>query len=329
MRAPAPAAHSRARATRPILQPGDIVDVIAPGSRCSDQSLAAGVAFLERLGLRPRVPRTLFGRELLCANTDAVRFAHLSRALAAPDSRALWCVRGGYGAIRLVDRLLKLTPPSQPKLLVGYSDATTLHYLLNEHWGWPSLHGPLLDRLGAAAADAPEVGELRALLLGGCRESVYAGLRPLNASARRAHTLRARVFGGNLTVLQSLLGTALQVRAMRPRQILFLEDVGERGYRIDRMLEHLRQAGALAGVAAIVFGTFTGGEERDGSTRVQEVLARFAAAQSFPVLAGLQAGHGELQRPIFLHTRAQLACGTRAHLTVRTPDLGRDDGRPA
>ena len=320
-RAPGPAPRPRPRPARPILEPGDIVDVIAPGSRCSDQSLAAGVAFLERLGLTPRVPRTLFGRELLCANTDAVRFAHLSRALAARDSRVLWCVRGGYGAIRLVDRLLKLAPPPRPKLLVGYSDATTLHYLLNERWGWPSLHGPLLDRLGAAVADAPEVQELRALLLQGRPESVYSGLQPLNAAARRVRTLRARVFGGNLSVLQSLLGTPLQARAVRPRQILFLEDVGERGYRIDRMLEHLRQAGALRGVAALVFGTFTGGAEPDGRTRVPEVLERFAVAQSFPVLGGLTAGHGELQRPLFLHTRAQLTCGTRAQLTVSTPEL--------
>ena len=148
-----------------LLQPGDVVEVVAPGSRCSAESLAGGVQFLRRLGLRPRLPRSLFGPDILCANSDRLRFEHLKRALYAPDSRCLWCVRGGYGAIRLVERLLELAPPPRRKLLVGYSDATTLHYFFNHHWKWPSLHGPLLDRLGSGTVAADETDELEALSL--------------------------------------------------------------------------------------------------------------------------------------------------------------------
>jgi muramoyltetrapeptide carboxypeptidase len=300
------------------LRPGDIVDVVAPGFRCSSESLRAGVEFLRRLGLEPRVPRALFGEDLLCANSDAQRYQQLKRALFARDSRCVWCVRGGYGAIRLIDALSRLKPPARRKLFVGYSDATTLHYLLNQHWHWPSLHGPLLDRLGSGSVRAEELGELRAVLLGGLRQVRFAGLTPLNAAARKRQVVRSKVFGGNLTVLQTTVGTALE---RRPRQILFLEDVGERGYRIDRMLQHLSLAGALRGVKAIVFGDFIGGREPDGRTLVRAVLQRFASEQTIPVLLGLDAGHGERHRPVFFDTRAELSCGASPSLTIETARL--------
>lgn len=300
----------------PLLAPGDIVDIVAPGFRCSDESLAAGVEFVRHLGLVPRVPRAIFGSDLLCANSDARRLRDLLRALAAPDSTCVWCIRAGYGAIRLVEPLLSVEPPRRRKLFVGYSDATTLHFLINHHWGWPSLHGPLLDRLGAETAPRAEIEELRALLLGGAGRVQFAGLAPLNAAARERRTIRSRVFGGNLTVLQSMLGTRLQ---RRPRQILFLEDVGERGYRIDRMLTHLAQAGMLRGLRAVVFGSFIGGREADGRDLVPAVLRRFASTLRIPVLAGLPAGHGERQRPLFFNTPAELVCGRSPELSVGVP----------
>ena len=307
-----------ARAPRALLKSGDIVDVVAPGFRCSAEALAAGIAFLRRLGLKPRLPRTLFGRDLLCAHSDRVRFEHLKRALMAPDSRCLWCVRGGYGAIRLVDRLLELAPPPRRKLFIGYSDATTLHYFLNHHWKWPSLHGPLLDRLGSGMVPAEELDELKAVLFGAQREVEFAGLVPLNAQARSRRAVRSKLYGGNLTVLQTMLGTPLQ---RRPRQILFLEDVGERGYRVDRMLQHLSQAGALRDLKAVVFGAFLGGQEPDGRNLVPEVLRRFAREQSFPVLTGLVAGHGERNRPVFFGTPAELRCSATPALRIVTPSL--------
>ncbi len=308
--------RAQPRAARPLLEPGDIVDVVAPGFRCSDESLAAGIHFLRGLGLVPRVPRTIFGADLLCANSDARRLGHLRRALEAPDSTCVWCIRAGYGAIRLVEPLLAARPPARRKLFVGYSDATTLHFLLNHHWGWPSLHGPLLDRLGSGAVAPEEQDELRAVLLGAQRRVVFAALVPLNAAARARRIVRSRVFGGNLTVLQTMLGTPLQ---RNPRQILFLEDVGERGYRVDRMLQHLSQAGALRHARAVVFGAFTGGREADGSDLVPAVLKRFAREQRIPVLMGLPAGHGERQRPVFLNTTAELACGPAPLLSITVP----------
>ena len=305
---------------QPLLAPGDVVDVVAPGFRCTAEQLENGIAFLRRAGLVPRVPADLFGEDLLCANSDAVRFRQLRKALFARDSRAVWCVRGGYGAIRIIQRLQALQPPRRPKLLIGYSDATTVHQLLNLFWGWPSLHGPLLDRLDSTDVREDERAELLALLFGSAPQTLFAHLVPLNAAARRRQHINSRLTGGNLTVLQSTLGPALQ---RRPSGMLFLEDIGERGYRIDRMLEQLRQAGVLRNLKAIVLGTFLGGAETDRSNLGPAVLERFAQSLSIPVLAGIDAGHGPYQRPVFLHTRAQLRCGPDAQLTVHTPAFAR------
>ena len=295
-----------------------MIDVVAPGFRGSDEHLARGLELLRAWGLKPRVPRALFGPDLLCANSDRARTRMLQQALRAPDSRALWCVRGGYGAIRLVPALMRLPRPPRPKLLIGYSDATTLHYFLNHHWGWPSLHGPHLDRLGAGTLAPQALGELEAVLLRQTRELSFAGLRPLNAAARRQQVVRASLFGGNLSVLQSVLGTPLQRRV---RQILFLEDIGERGYRIDRMLQQLSQSGTLDAVRAILFGEFSGGREPDGRELVMPVIERFAREVSVPVMAGVRAGHGANQSPLFFNTRATLACGRTPELTIATAVL--------
>src|SRR5580692_6512198 len=303
-----------------LLVPGDIVDVVAPGFRCTPEQLEGGIQFLKRQGLIPRVPPDLFGADLLCANTDAHRFAQLRKALYARDSRAVWCVRGGYGAIRIIERLQALKPPAHPKLLIGYSDATTLHQLLNLFWGWPSLHGPLLDRLGSAAIPDEERVELDGVLFGGAPLTKFAKLVPLNAAARRRQRIVSRLTGGNLTVLQSTLGTALQ---RRPAAILVLEDIAERGYRIDRILEQLRQAGVLRNLAAIGLGAAQEGAEDDGRNLGPAVLERFARSLSIPVLAGMDTGHGPYQRPVFLHTRAELHCGPDARLSVHTPSFTR------
>jgi len=303
---------------RPILRRGDLVDVIAPGFRSTHESVRHAVAWLRRLGLEARVPADLFGEDLLCANSDAVRFRHLRRALTARDSRAVWCVRAGYGCIRLMERVRTLKRPPHRKLFIGYSDATTLHYFLNLHWRWPSLHGPLLDRLGSGLLAREDAEELSAVLLGHQRQLVFSGLRALNSAARRRQLLQGPIFGGNLTVLQTTLGTALQ---RTHRGILFLEDTGERGYRIDRMLQHLAQAGALAGLAAIVLGSFIGGDEADGGNLIEPVLERFAASQRIPVLGGLPAGHGAAQRPVFFGSAAELRCGAAPTLTVDVPQF--------
>ena len=133
---------------------GDIVDVIAPASPCLPADLERGLAAARALGLEPRVPRHFFAKSMLFANTDQKRLEHLRAAVYAADSKLIWCVRGGYGSIRLLDAMARWPRPKRPKILLGYSDVTTLHAFVNQRWGWPSLHGPCSSVWGARSARA-------------------------------------------------------------------------------------------------------------------------------------------------------------------------------
>jgi muramoyltetrapeptide carboxypeptidase len=290
------------------LAAGDVVDVVAPGFRSTDAELSSGGNFLRGWGLKPRIPKRFYGRDVLCANSDEVRFEHLKTALYAGDSRAIWCIRGGYGSNRLMPALMRLKRPrGRPKLVIGLSDITSLHVFLNQEWGWPTVHGPLLDRLGRKAALPKYERELKRFIFGHEPEVVFSGLKPMNLAARTGSAIHAEVSGGNLVVLQSSLATDHQWQS--DGKILFFEEIGERGYRVDRILEQFTQASLFKRARAVVFGQFIGGREPDGTNHLWPVIERFAKESRLPVLKGLASGHDVIQRPLPLGTRSTLYLG--------------------
>lgn len=299
------------------LEPGDTIDLVAPGFRCKEEEFEAALAFIRNWGFKPRYRKPMFSRDLLSSAPDERRFDDLRRALFALDSKAVWCVRGGYGSIRLVPRLLRIkTPPRQPKIFVGLSDITTLHLFLNQVWKWPTIHGPMADRLGRDTTPASHVRELKAIVMGRQSEILFPRLRPMNAAARKTGMIRAPITGGNMAVLASSIGTPIQYAPKG--QIVLLEDIGERGYRVDRMFEHFRQVGVWKGVRAVVFGEFVGSREPDGTDKVPAVMRRFAEEVPFPVFKGVVTGHGPIQRPVPFGTTARLSLGERGELIVPT-----------
>lgn len=298
-------------AALPTLREGDIVDVVAPGSACSRAELSAGARRLESWGLVPRIPRDLFGKKYIYAHTDETRWRHLSDALKARDSAAVWCVRGGYGSLRLVPRLARMRPPAKRKLLIGFSDVTALHVQINERWCWPVLHAAVLAQLGRDDVAAADVEETRALLFGERLQLRFAGLKPL-APPQGSRPIRARIAGGNLKTIQSLLGTPGALPASD--SILFFEDVNERGYAIDRMLAQLAQSGSFAKTRAIVLGEFVRGNEPNGRSLWRRVFSEFAQSVRFPVLSGLPIGHGGRVRPLPLGPVAELDPGPGSSL---------------
>jgi muramoyltetrapeptide carboxypeptidase len=298
----------------PLIE-GDVVDIIAPASSSSGEGLQKGLQFLEGWGLVPRMSSQIFGSDVICANTDENRFDQLREALVSEDSRAIWCVRGGYGANRLIPWLSKLKKPKgPPKLFMGFSDITTLHVFLNSKWGWPTVHGPMIDRIGRGLILKPQIQELHDLYFGHEAKVFFRGLKPMNSAARRAGTVRGPVTGGNLMTLQSVIGTKAPWETLG--KIVFLEEIDERGYRVDRLLEHLKQTGHFAKARAVVLGEFLGGAEADGKNRVPAVVKRFAESLSIPVMSGIQAGHGALQRPVPFGTSSVLTLGSKGSIVI-------------
>ena len=292
----------------PLLHPGDTVELIAPAARCSDEQLSSIKELLISWGLNCIVDPALFGKDLLCANSDVNRFTLLKNALYRPETKAIICVRGGYGSLRLIPELAQLSQPSQSKLLIGMSDITALNLYLMQQWQWPILHAALaLDKF------SPEsIAAVKYFLFNRPSQVQLHGY-PLNKAAQKSGMIQAALTGGNLCMVQTSIGTIWQMNAKN--KIIFLEEINERGYRIDRMLVHLQQAGLFHDIAAIIFGDFIQGFEPNGSSLIDPVLARFAENCSIPVVQIKGLGHGPTNFPIPLGMESTLKLGISPELS--------------
>ncbi len=286
------------------LKSGDSVEIIAPASRCTDQHLMGIQSLLTSWGLNCIVSSDLFGDDLLCANTDTTRFELLKNALLNSETKAVICARGGYGSMRLIPSLSVVKPPVTPKLFIGMSDITALNLYLQQTWQWPVIHGALaIDKFSAES-----IAAIKSILFGEVKQIEFSAL-PLNAHAKKNLQVDAHITGGNLSLVQTSLNTVWQLDGKQ--KIIFLEEINERGYRIDRMLEHLHQAAIFQNASAILFGDFLEGNEPDGTSLIQPVLERFANTCNIPVVQVKGIGHGYTNFPIPLGTHAQLHLGEK------------------
>lgn len=291
-----------AKTIRPFTLPklplvkGDLVEVISPGSRTTQEVEAVGLKALNKWGLIPRVwsdPTVSF--HPFHSSDDDFRFFALKSALFTTDSKIIWCERGGYGSIRLLEQLRSLKKPKVQKLFLGFSDITTIHLFLTQEWGWKTLHAPVVASFAQKSLAKKDLTELKTFLFSSEKYSCLSKIKPMNLRAlNEKSVIKGKMTGGNLSVIQTTLGTKLHIQTKG--KILFLEDVGERGYRIDRMLSHLKEAGVFKGVKAVVFGEFSDGKEPDGESFVAYALQRFANESSFPVFKSNEFGHGKRNR---------------------------------
>ncbi len=273
---------------------GSIVDVVAPAGPFDPDGFGRGLEWLSLQGFRPRVRDDIFSRQGFLAGDDTRRRDELLAALRADDSDLIWAARGGYGCTRIVETIPSDLIRDAGKLLVGFSDLTVMH-LAWRAAGVPSVHGSMVARL---ATEPDEVRDRLLRLLRGDRASPLSGV-PLASG-----TSEGPLVGGNLVLLTATLGTRFQPDLRGA--IVCLEEVGERPYRVDRMLVQCRQAGLFDGVAGLALGGFTGCEERDGTSHVDEVLREHALSLGVPAVGQLPFGHGEVNHALVLGRTARL-----------------------
>ena len=302
-----------------------VIDLIAPGSPVTATQIKEAVQQVENRGFQARVlihPK----KDFLFSAEDRQRFFYLKKALIHPDSKALWCVRGGYGCQRLMPFLLKMTKPSKAKLLIGYSDVTVVQNFLNLKWGWPTLHFPVLTDLQNISSASNK--RFQALLSGQLKKQVFKNLFVLNPSSiKKFKNRKIETFltGGNLTVIQSSIGTPWQFSFQN--KILFLEDVGESAYRLDRALWQMKKAGVFKGIKALVLGDFVLTKKISSLSqthimeekKIKKVFELFAQRVSFPVLWGVPCGHGAKKEALPFGTTCnlQLNVGGKAQLQIK------------
>jgi muramoyltetrapeptide carboxypeptidase len=296
------------------------VAVVAPASPPADpERIDRGLAALEDLGFKPSLARHARGRRGFLSGSDRDRAADLMRAFTDSKVRGIFCVRGGQGATRLLDRLDYRLIHANPKVFLGYSDVTALHLALGKHAGLVTFHGPMVAA-DFANEDLPAftVESLRRVI---CRAtppgSLVEGYTGGTVFALRRGIAEGRLLGGNLTVLNTLIGTPHQPD-FRGR-ILFLEDIDEAPYRIDRLLTHLLNAGLLQQVAGVAVGLCRNCEDARAKTAgeyrqsLRDVLKERLKPLRVPVVVGLPFGH--------LAHNATLPQGIHALLDGRKGDL--------
>ena len=270
------------------LRPGDRVALVAPASSFKREQFDAGVAELRTLGFEAAYDDRVFARDRFVAGDAAHRAAALHDAWRDPAIAAIIAVRGGYGSAQLLPLLDPGLMRSARKILVGYSDITALLCFHLQH-GLVCFHGPMVERrLAAGEAGYDRQSFLRAL----SGTDPVGELRPPGLTALRAGEAHGVLVGGTLTQLTASLGTPW---AFDPPQgcVLFIEDVGERPYRIDRMLTQLSQAGILGRASGLVFGELPSCDEPGGEHSIRDVLLDRVRDFHGPVLFGFPSGHTE------------------------------------
>ena len=288
------------------LQKGDLIDVVAPAWPTSLSEMQKGVSFLKDQGFTVRLQKNILKKDFIYASGLKSRQEGFKKAIFARDSKAVLCLRGGYGSIHLLPFLMKWEKPKNCKVFIGSSDVSVLHYFVNQKWNWPSLHGLMLFRLGDPSQPLKEKREFVKVLKGDISTLHYKNLKPLNTSAKKAQVVKAPIIGGNLMTLQAMIGTDLPFKTKN--KILFLEEVGEKAYRVDRILHHFLLAGVFQGVKAIVLGDFLHREEH--SSFMFRTLLHFFSSLKCPVFKGLPCGHGRLQRLLPFNT----SCTIRSNI---------------
>ncbi|BCB84074.1 S66 peptidase family protein [Phytohabitans suffuscus] len=276
--------------------------LVSPSGPTKPERVARGVELLTGWGLRPVLAPNAYARQGYFAGADALRAADLNAAFADPEVRGILCTRGGYGAQRIVDDIDMAAVRCDPKVVAGFSDITALQLALWRGARLATVHGP-----GAAWLDArtpPVSGEsLRAALMGTGPVVIKRVETEETAPVVVPGTATGPLIGGNLSLIVSSVGTP-DFPDLRGA-ILLVEDVAEAPYKVDRMLTHLRRAGALDAVAGVAVGQFT--DCADGwDVTVADVLAERLGGLGVPVLGGLPVGHGTGQLTVPVGTPATL-----------------------
>ena len=226
-----------------------------------------------------------------CAGEDDKRFNELKNAFEG-DKKYIWSLRGGYGSLRLFNELSIMKKPEYEKIVIGYSDITFLHLFLHQKWGWHTIHAAMPLEMINSQKNPKNFSLLFDILEKRKGVIEYDNIIPLNKLARDTTSITSSLTGGNLTIINTSMGTPWQIDAKN--KILFIEDNNNKGYILDRDLTHLRQSGVLSHVNALIIGTISGTEEQ----HIKYAINDFLQHVNIPVYAAHFIGHGVDNYPL-------------------------------
>lgn len=282
--------------TPPSLTKGDNIAIVAPARFIAQEKYESICSLIQGFGYNPILGETTHLENSIFAGSDRDRAADFQAMINRRDIKAIFCVRGGYGCVRMVEMVDFLPLLSNPKWVVGFSDITVLHSAIN-NCGVESIHGQMPVNFDKPYAAVERIFKLL--------EGTSPEYRFVSTFNRRG-SVEAEVCGGNLSVLCSLMGTRFQQSTYG--KILFIEDIGEPLYRIDRMIQHLRVAGVLKNLAGLVCGYFTAIEDTIPSygCDYRHIILDAVKEYRYPVAFDFKAGHEHPNLPLIMGRKASL-----------------------
>ena len=284
------------------LKSGGLIAIVSPSGKVADDIVTKSVELIEAEGYRVEVMPNVLGHATgVFSATDRERANDLREAIIRDDIDAIICARGGYGAVRTLQTLGTDVMRWCNKWLVGFSDITALHSSLSRY-GWSSLHGPMLKHIAEKGMHSEDVEKMFAVMRG---DSLRVECDAMEGS--RDGQSQSVVTGGNLSLVYSLRSTPADIYP--DGKILFIEDLSEYNYHVDRMMQNLRYSGVLERINGLIVGNLT--NMKDGSTAYGKdaagIIAEAVAPYNYPVLIGYPAGHGGgVNMPLVLGAKATM-----------------------
>jgi len=280
------------------LQKGDTIAILATARKNIDDNLQPAIDLLHCWGLEVKIGKSIGLDDNQLAGTDEQRAEDFQQQLDNPNIKAIWCVRGGYGTVRIID-LLDFTKFKQnPKWIVGFSDVTVIHSYVNK-LNIATIHGAMPVTVGKASVESIE--SLRKALFG---ENLAFEI-PFNP-ANRLGNVKGEIVGGNLSILYSLMGSNAQIDCKG--KILFIEDLDEYLYHIDRMMMSLKRCGCFDGLNGLIIGTMSKMKDNDipWGKNANQIIEDVTKEYSFPVLYNFPAGHFHDNRALIFGKQVSL-----------------------
>ncbi len=279
----------------PDLQPNDTVAIVATARKITLEELQPAISLLQNAGYRVKLGSSIGLVNHQLAGSDAQRAADFQAQLNDPEVKAIFCARGGYGTVRMVDQIDWQPWQVTPKWIIGFSDITVLHSHLNQNFKIPTIHGEMPFNFGKSDKDPRSVAALLAMLQGQA-VNYPVQTHPLN----RPGKMSGRLVGGNLSVIYSLMGAVSQLDTTNT--ILFLEDLDEYLYHIDRMMMCLKRANMLSNLNGLIVGGMT--QMNDNAVAfgrsAEQIIRDVVEEYDYPVQFGFPAGHTALNLPLML-----------------------------
>lgn len=283
----------------PALQRGDLIGLIGPSGPWQEEPYRKGIQVLTELGFQVTSPRNLLQEQGYLAGSDQHRYGTLVEIWRNPEVKAIMAVRGGYGSLRILTEIDFELIKKYPKILIGFSDITALLTAIFKQTGLTTFHGPMITTLNTCDRDS--VQSLFATL---CNQTPQP-IKPASLEILKPGLASGHLLGGNLTTLNHLISTQYEM----PWQdsILFIEDIGEAPYRIDRMLTHLKLANRFHSLNGLILGTFVDcGNQEDVWNRVLEIFQE----ENFPIWANFPVGHGSRNMTMPIGAAAEMDSST-------------------